>query len=81
IGPARNPKEPLGIEAADTNCSLPRGDEAVDLLLSWTWLAAVIWLIARAFQQRGLLQSLQAPPSRRWPIARQRSPCHCPGAR
>jgi chlorobactene glucosyltransferase len=64
IGPARNPKEPLGIEAADTNCSLPRGDEAVDLLLSWTWLAAVIWLIARAFQQRGLLQSLQAaePP-------------------
>ena len=36
----------------------------MDLLLSWIWLAAVISLIARAFQQRGLLQSLKtaAPP-------------------
>jgi chlorobactene glucosyltransferase len=37
----------------------------VDLLLSWIWLAVVIWLIARAFQQRDLLQSLkpaQPPP-------------------
>lgn len=45
-----------------------RGDGTVDLLLSWSWLAAVIWLIARAFQQRGLLQSLtpaQPPPAER----------------
>jgi hypothetical protein len=36
----------------------------LDLLLSSIWLAVVIWLIARAFQQRGLLQSLEpaAPP-------------------
>ncbi len=36
--------------------------------MSWIWLAAVIWLIARAFQQRGLLQTLQAaepPPADR----------------
>ncbi|HET8918045.1 MAG TPA: glycosyltransferase family A protein [Xanthobacteraceae bacterium] len=42
----------------------------MDLLLSWTWLAAVIWLIARAFQQRGLLQSPQPaepPPADRAP--------------
>ena len=47
-----------------------RGDETVGLLLSWIWLAVVIWLIARAFQQRGLLQSLKAaepPPADRAP--------------
>jgi chlorobactene glucosyltransferase len=44
--------------------AFPGRDETVDLLLSWIWLAVVIWLIARAFQQRGLLQSLKAaePP-------------------
>src|SRR5262249_23008597 len=36
-----------------------RGDETVELLLSSIWLAAVIWLIVRALQQRGLLQSLK----------------------
>jgi chlorobactene glucosyltransferase len=38
----------------------------VDLLLSSIWLAAVIWLIARAFQQRDLLPALkraEPPPS------------------
>jgi hypothetical protein len=42
----------------------------VDLLLSWIWLAAVIWLIARAFQQRDLLQNLkpaEPPPAERAP--------------
>jgi chlorobactene glucosyltransferase len=37
----------------------------LNLLLSSIWLAVVIWLIVRAFQQRGLLQSLKpadAPP-------------------
>jgi chlorobactene glucosyltransferase len=40
----------------------------LDLLLSSIWLVAVIWLIARAFQQHGLLQSLKPvePP----PVAR-----------
>ncbi len=40
----------------------------MDLLLSSIWLAAVIWLIARAFLQRGLLQSLapsEPPPADR----------------
>jgi chlorobactene glucosyltransferase len=52
-----NPKEPPRIEAAKPNSSLPGG--TLDLLLSSIWLAVVIWLIARAFQQRGLLQSLK----------------------
>jgi chlorobactene glucosyltransferase len=45
---------------------LPGG--TLDLLLSSIWLVAVIWLIARAFQQHGLLQSLKPvePP----PVAR-----------
>jgi chlorobactene glucosyltransferase len=36
----------------------------VDLILSSIWLAAVIWLIVRAFNQRGLLQRLEpaTPP-------------------
>jgi chlorobactene glucosyltransferase len=42
----------------------------VDLLLSWIWLATVIWLIARAFQQRDLLQSLQPTE----PLPAQRAP-------
>ncbi len=39
--------------------------ETVDLLLSSIWCAAVIWLIARAFRQRNLLQMLQPadPPA------------------
>ena len=60
----RNPKEPPRIEAAKPYCSLPGG--TLDLLLSSIWLAIVIWLIARAFQQRGLLQSLkpaEPPPA------------------
>lgn len=38
----------------------------VDLLLSSIWFAAVVWLIARAFRQRNLLQILQPtdPPAR-----------------
>ena len=66
---AGNPKEPLGIEAADQLQS-SQGDETVDLLLSSIWLAVVIWLIVRAFQQRDLLQSLkpaEPPPSDRAP--------------
>lgn len=66
----RNPKEPLGIEATKSNCSLSGARGSVDLLLSWIWLAAVIWLIARAFQQRGLLQNLkpaEPPPAERAP--------------
>jgi chlorobactene glucosyltransferase len=42
----------------------------VDFLLSWIWLAAVAWLITRAFQQRDLLQSLKSaepPPPERAP--------------
>jgi chlorobactene glucosyltransferase len=37
----------------------------VDLLLSSIWLVAVAWLIARAFRQRNLLQSLEStePPA------------------
>ena len=59
----RNPKEPPRIGAAKPNCSLPGG--TLDLLLSSIWLAVVIWLIARAFQQRGLLQNLKPaePPA------------------
>jgi len=60
----RNPKEPPRIEAAKPYCSLPGG--TLDLLLSSIWLAVVIWLVARAFQQRGLLQSLkpaEPPPA------------------
>jgi chlorobactene glucosyltransferase len=60
----RNPKEPPRIEAAKPSCSLPGG--TLDLLLSSIWLAVVIWLIARAFQQRGLLQNLkpaEPPPA------------------
>jgi chlorobactene glucosyltransferase len=63
----RNPKEPPRIEAAKPNCS-PGG--TLDLLLSSIWLAGVIWLIARAFEQRGLLQSLKPagpPPADRAP--------------
>jgi chlorobactene glucosyltransferase len=40
----------------------------VDLIFSSVWLAAVIWLIARAFQQRHFLPSLkpaQPPPAER----------------
>jgi chlorobactene glucosyltransferase len=64
IGLLRNPKEPPRIEAAKPNCSLPGG--TLDLLLSSIWLAVVIWLIARAFQQRGHLQSVkpaEPPPA------------------
>jgi chlorobactene glucosyltransferase len=42
----------------------------VDLLLSWIWLATVIWLIARAFQQRDLLQCLQPTE----PLPAERAP-------
>ena len=43
----------------------PRGDETVDLLLSSIWLAVVIWLIARALQQRNLWPRLEPaePPA------------------
>jgi chlorobactene glucosyltransferase len=60
--PLRNPKEPPWIEAAKPNCSLPGG--TLDLLLSSMWLAVVIWLIARAVQQRDLLPrlALAEPP-------------------
>jgi chlorobactene glucosyltransferase len=64
--PARNPGEPLGIEPAEHNYSLLCGG-TVDLLVSSIWLAAVILLIARAFQQRDLLPALKSvePPSSR----------------
>src|SRR5262249_41172289 len=47
-----------------------RGDVTVDLLLSSIWLVVVIWLIARAFQQRNLLPRLEPddpPPADRAP--------------
>jgi chlorobactene glucosyltransferase len=42
----------------------------VDLVLSVVWFAAVVWLIMRALQQRGLLQNLlpaEPPPAERAP--------------
>jgi cellulose synthase/poly-beta-1,6-N-acetylglucosamine synthase-like glycosyltransferase len=36
--------------------------EPVELVISVTWLAVVAWLIARAFNQRGLLKPLPSPP-------------------
>ena len=38
---------------------MPRGSGTVDLILSSIWLAAVIWLIVRAFNQRNLLHLLE----------------------
>jgi chlorobactene glucosyltransferase len=50
-------------------CGLVDG-AIVELFLSFIWLAVVTWLITRAFNQRGLLQTLQParpPPSDRAP--------------
>lgn len=53
---------------ADGTAPLPGAADgaAVELLvISWAWLAIVVWLIARAFNQRGLLHVLDpvAPPA------------------
>jgi chlorobactene glucosyltransferase len=36
---------------------LPIDAGTVELLVSWAWLAIVVWLLSRALRQRGLLQS------------------------
>src|SRR5215469_13318220 len=47
-----------GLSQRNTTNPLPDGG-TVDLIFSSVWLAAVIWLIARAFQQRHFLPSLK----------------------
>jgi chlorobactene glucosyltransferase len=55
---ARNPREPHGIENRGAFCGLVDG-APVELVLSLVWLCIVTWLIVRAFNQRGLLQTLE----------------------
>src|SRR5690349_11952149 len=69
-GAVRNPKEPVRIEPAEPNRSSARAGGTVDLLLSSIWFTVVIWLIARAFQQRNLLQS----PAPAEPPSAERAP-------
>src|SRR5581483_5056459 len=38
--------------------SIPARGGTVELFFSWAWLIIVVWLIFRAFVQRGLLQRL-----------------------
>lgn len=65
----RNRNYAARIEASEAALSLARQGTIVDFfLLSCTWLAIVLWLIARAVNQRGLLKALNPalppPPDR-----------------
>src|SRR5262245_25134609 len=66
---SRNPKAAprVGLSERQSNRVGARGNgKAVELVFSSLWLAVMAWLIARAFQQRGLLPRLDrtAPPDR-----------------
>jgi len=68
--PARNPRCWRRIVRFGAARRAAVDGEALELVLSCAWLALVVWLIARAFNQRGLLQAVEPAP----PPAADRAP-------